>query len=175
MSSKYVPPALRNKNSHQKRNFDNKPEPPVEQPDVCEYNEANFPSLGNPKNKMAVWGGSKSFAELASEWKIKDETENEMLKQNEEIKKTQESTYLYRQNIPLPKFHNVRRFIEPEDDKEQNVQQEESEWVLVDRKKVRREKTVEELIARRELESSKEANETNEEQAQEYESCWDNN
>jgi hypothetical protein len=172
MSSKYVPPALRNKPS-QKRNFDNKPEPPVEQPEVCEFNESNFPSLGNPKNKMTVWGGSKSFADLANEWKSKDETD-EIMKQSEERKKTQESTYLYRQNIPLPKFHNVRRFIEPEDEKEQTVQQEESEWVLVDRKKVRREKTVEELIAKRELESAKESSETNEEQAQEYESYWDN-
>lgn len=172
MSSKYVPHAMRNKHS-QKRNFDNKPQPPVEQPEVCEFNETNFPSIGNPKNKMTVWGGSKSFADLANEWKSKDETD-EFLKQREEAKKSQEPTYLYRQNIPLPKFHNVRRFIEPEDEKEQNVQQEESEWVLVDRKKVRREKTVEELIAKRELESAKESSENNEEHAQEYESCWDN-
>lgn len=174
MSSKYVPPAMRNK--PRKPESRDKPQPPPEQPKVCELNDTNFPELVKPKNSMSVWGGTKSFAELANEWKSKDESD-EILKQSEERRKTQESAYVFRQNIPLPKFHNVRRFIEPEDDQDynrSNDQQEESDWILVDRKKVHQEKTFEEKIAKREIESAEETSKSTEEQAQEYESCWDN-
>lgn len=168
MSSKYVPPAMRNKQR--------KSQPPVEEPKVCEMNDTNFPALGEVPKKVTVWGGTKSFAELASEWKEKQETD-ELMKQHEEEKKSQQPTY-YRQNVPLPKFHNVRRFVEPEDDEEVakpvNKKEDDEGWTVVDRTKVRREKTFEERMAKIEMEEKNASNELEADGHEEYESVWDN-
>lgn len=175
MSSKYVPPAMRNK-QNQQRKFE-KSQPPVEEPKVCEMNDTNFPALGEVPKKVTVWGGTKSFAELASEWKDKDDSD-ELVKQHEEQKKSQQPTYTYRQNVPLPKFHNVRRFIEPEDVEESakpiDKKEDDEGWTVVDRTKVRREKTFEERIAQLEKNAKNESMESNEQTEQEYESVWDN-
>jgi hypothetical protein len=89
--------------------------------------------------------GKKSFAILATEWKDAEETEK--------IAQSTESFTEFR----LPRFTNQRRYVEPEEDYEEEeapVQRThgEDEWTEVKPKvrKIRREKTIEERIAEEE-------------------------
>lgn len=168
MSSKYVPPAMRNRKKFQQPQVEEKPA-------VCEFNDTNFPTLGNGQAKAVVWGGAKSFAQLANEWKEKDEND-EMVKENEEYQKKKESTYASRHNVPLPKFHPVGRFTDVEEDEEEETvnkpKDDESEWTTVDRRKYRKEKTFEEKIAAQLEAEAKEESVWNLEEQEEYETCW---
>jgi len=189
-SNTYVPPALRNQNKmndqqpNQRRRFDNnnrrpyrpREEPKEEKPEPYQYTETDFPALGAGTGKVRVFGGEKSFAALANEWKDHTEQE-ENSKKAKEFQEKQESNY-YRQNVPLPVFHNVRRFVEPEDEpqmKQPKRSKEDDEgWILVDRKKIYHEKTLQEKIEQREKEEQ--ANEDSvwgENDRQEHETCWD--
>jgi len=144
----------------------------------CELTDSNFPTLGAPVSKTRVWGGEKSFASMAVEWehqKKKEEDEKKQQKQEE-----QAHNQYRRHNVPLPQFHNVRRFIEPEDEVEEESKHDPSKnddggWTFVDRKKIRREKTVEEKFAQAAQSLDQEDDNTvwGETAPQEHETCWD--
>lgn len=133
----------------------------------------NFPTLGNNGSpKTLAWGGGKKFVELASEWK-EDEEHNEILKRME----ASEESERHRLDFALPKFHNVRRFIEPEDFQEEqdisslNIPQKD-EWIEV-KKKVhfKKEKTLEEKFPDPEDEHSKDS--VWADGVEEHETCWE--
>lgn len=200
MASKYVPPAMRNakketvhespKKFEPRRNY--KPQWEVEREsneEVVkqkaleeekgrELTDNNFPRLVALPTKLSVWGGSRSFADLANEWKEKT-VEDEISKKNAEDEKNEERTYVYRQNLPLPKFHNVRRFVEADDEEDSYVEaapqanptDDDSGWTLVDRKKVRREKTFEEKLAAHA--ETTDDSVWNADAPEEHETCWD--
>jgi hypothetical protein len=108
-------------------------------------NPDEFPSLVNSRSSTVVWGGKK-FSQVASELEEKrlEEERQKMVQENEE--KT--NTMINRFHTPLPRFHNVGHFVEPEEDEAPNEQEEPSDgWTLVD-KKARREKTAEEKLNR---------------------------
>lgn len=148
MNTKYVPPYLRNKKET------TKVVPVVEE---VISNEDNFPALGAGVATAKVFDQptGKSFADLASTW-AKD---SERQKQAEDLQKQYDEhhTYVYKHPvISLPKFHNVRHFVEPEDDDLEDetynppvANNEEQGWVEVrPKKKARRPKTFEEKMAR---------------------------
>lgn len=148
MSTKYVPPYLRNKKET------TKVVPVVEEIVVT---EDNFPALGSGVTTAKVFDkpDGKSFASLASTWG----TEAEQQKKADELKKKYEEAQDQIRRHPvvsLPKFHNVRHFVEPEDDELEDEESsppvandEEEGWTEVrPKKKVRRPKTFEEKMAR---------------------------
>jgi len=148
MASKYVPPYLRNKKET------TKVVPVVEE---IVPTEDNFPALGSGVTTTKVFDQSagKSFASLASTWA----TEVEQQKKADELKKNYEDTQDQIRRHPvvaLPKFQNVRHFVEPEDDELEDdqpnppaVDKEEEGWTEVrPKKKARRPKTFEEKMAR---------------------------
>lgn len=166
-TNKYVPPNKRTQttetsstNSYNNRRPYRKPQWQVDEDDKKkkqeeelkkknEFNEDNFPALGPPVSKQMVWGGPKSFAVLAVEWDEKSKKEEVEKKQDDK----EDPTLMFRRRnaLPLPQFHNVHRFVEPEDEDdytEQAQEPPEDEWTLVDRKKYRREKTIEEKLER---------------------------
>jgi hypothetical protein len=147
MDSKYVPPYLRNKKETAKV------VPVVEQV----VSEDNFPSLGNGVASTKVFDqpSGQSFASLATSW-AKDA---ERVKRADDLKKQYDDYHNHLHKHPtvsLPKFHNVRHFVEPEDDDEEVenakpsiVNNEDEGWVEVrQKKKARRPKTFEEKMAR---------------------------
>ena len=170
-TGKYIHPRLRNKQTATEVFNDNKPK---EKP----YEE-QFPSLGAGKpSTLKVWGGSTSFAEKAKEW-----SDHEKVKQHEEELKRREEEILKNWMTPknLPMFHNVRRFVEEDQESEEDEQQErapedESEWVNVSRaRKVKTPKTFEQ-IADEELEDSADNNDQsvwNNDEKDLNETCWD--
>lgn len=119
-----------------------------------EFTEDNFPTLGEAPSSVKVWGERKTFASLAVEWSEKTKLDD--LEEKQKEKEEQDIMFHRRPNAPLPRFHNIHRFVEPEDvesdsDTEQapsKVDTEDQGWVLVDRKKRRREKTIEEKLNR---------------------------
>jgi len=198
MSSKYVPPSMRNKNamvevtqpepekkqkSYRKRNTYSKPHWEVEkeaaekaerekkeadEKAALENTEENFPSLSRAAPKQVSWGGRK-FSELAVEWKSK--AEEEALSKNTPEKDTPSLD-----GIVLPKFNNVHRFHEPEQEKEVPDQEtnDDTEWKTIRRKVyIPKKKTIEEEI--KEEEEKPESNDTvwDAEEKEEHETCWD--
>jgi hypothetical protein len=151
--SKYIPPALRNKQPEpamekpqqriperiperrRNRNYQ-KPQWEIQEEEDkkkaeekkraeergLEKTEENFPSLGGSAPRVNTWGGGRKFTELASEWK-------EEADRNVEIKEEEEK-------FVLPRFRNVHRFIEPEDDKPLPSQTKDDNdgWTTVERK-----------------------------------------
>lgn len=140
----------------------------------------NFPALGQiSTSENSVWGGNKSFAQLASEWK-QEEDKTEIMKRIEE--KEQDKT-----NFAIPKFNNIHRFTEEipqqyqefdeveEVSKQDIAKNEEDEWVTVTSRKQRkpkRELTIEEKFPDPEDQNGNSV--WNEDfEKQEYETCWD--
>ena len=153
--SKYIPPALRNKQPEpemetkpqqriperiperrRNRNYQ-KPQWEIQEEDDkrkaeekkraeergLEKTEENFPSLGGSAPRVNTWGGGRKFTELASEWK-------EEADRNVEIKEEEEK-------FVLPRFRNIHRFVEPEDDTPPPPRQTEYDndgWTTVERK-----------------------------------------
>lgn len=201
--SKYVPPHMRNKTSE--------PTPPPAPPRPQRYNnrksqwqleqeeeekkkviqqqelekkkeftEDNFPSLGSAPTSVKVWGEKKTFAALAVEWNKK--AEEDAIEQKHREKEEQEAALFHRRaNVPLPRFHNVHRFVEPEDEDDDELEEEfnqppanpeEEGWTVVDRAKRRRQKTIEERLERS---PTPENDDTvwNGDAPNEHETCWD--
>lgn len=145
----------------------------LEQEKSIENNEENFPSL-NRVVKPSTWStGSKTFAQLANEWSEKAK-EEELTKQVE-TEEEQRSVIRPRYNHALPKFHNVHRFIEPEDEEvEEQIPvstHEDDGWVTVQRK-ARREKTIEEKFNRPET-PPEDSVWNADDQLNDHETCWD--
>jgi hypothetical protein len=142
-----------------------------------EFNEDNFPTLGSRPTGVKVWGEKKTFATLAVEWNKK--AEQDVIEQTHREKEEQEAVLFHRRaNVPLPRFHNVHRFVEPEDgdgefeeEPEKSENQEEG-WTLVDRAKHRRQKTLEEKLARPPTPDN-DGTVWNRDAPSEHETCWD--
>jgi hypothetical protein len=144
-----------------------------------EFNEDNFPALGEAPISVKVWGEKKTFAALAVEWNKK--SEQDAVEQKHKEKEEQDAAFYHRRsNAPLPRFHNIHRFVEPEDG-EDDLEEEDidalppnpdEEWTLVDRAKRRRQKTFEEKMARP---PTPENDDTvwNGDAPNEHETCWD--
>jgi hypothetical protein len=186
-SNKYVPPHMRNKpqvqEEERKPRYQNtrryeKPRWQVleeeeeikrkqKQEQGMEDNDQNFPSLSTSVVKTAFV--KKSFAEIALAGHEKSE--------QEATKKSIEEKYrTERFNVPLPIFHNVRNFVEPEDDgsmDEPKTHQTQDDWITVDRKKHRNKKTIEEIVKEDEQEQLNEENTVWSEQLEEHQTCWD--
>lgn len=134
------------------------PEPaPAPAPEQVLSKEEEFPTLVE-NSQIRVFGSAsgKTFASLASSWAKDAEAQ-----QAQETAKKQENETLEmlrkRRMAPLPQFHNVRRFIEPEDDVEEEEEEtpktstdpNEQGWTEVrSKKKYRKPKTFEERMAR---------------------------
>lgn len=149
-SMKYVPPHMRNTNSDQST--------------VAE-------TVTKTTQKQV---DKKTFASLAVEW---DESSKmaELEKQQQEHEKQQDVVFYRKTVMPLPRFHNVHRFVEPEETPEEKVcdsNPDDEGWVLVDRKKYRRQKTIEEKANRP---PTPENDETvwDGHGLEEHETCWD--
>lgn len=155
-SSKYIPPHLRN----------NRVEPSTE----TTVQEAA------PKT-ASKWGDKKSFASLAVEW---DEHSKlaELEKQQQEHEKQQDMVFNRKTVMPLPRFHNVRRFVEPEEIEEETEEKptvsnpDDEGWTTVDRKKYRRQKTIEEK-ANRPPTPDQDETVWDGNGLEEHETCWD--
>lgn len=137
-NSKYVPPHLRNKKLNANEVFSEvSEEKPFEQ---------QYPQLSKPTTTMKVWGGSESFAEKARKWNEHDklrEFEKEEKIREEALLNTMSSTRI------MPKFHNVRRFVEEEseedDDNEKPATEDDDGWTLVQKKQAKK-KTPEQIF-----------------------------
>lgn len=138
-SNKYIPPS--------KRALQNKFEilnEPEEEPE--KKLEDEFPSLVSTNVlKTKKWEGTKKFSDLAVQCEIR----NKEQQYHQEIEKSMQK---YNYNNYLPKFENVGRFIEPEDDYEQenkeNYIREDDGWTTVKNVKARKVKNIEEIAER---------------------------
>jgi len=140
----------------------------------------NFPTLGGNTGMApsSIWSSSRKFSELASEWKSADDQQ----KEEEDREKNRETDSKREDNFQLPRFQNMRRFAEPEDEyyedadePEEKVEEaEEEKWTVVDHHKYRKPKP--------EIDYSAEYLENDDEDGgdgtvwgapEEYETCWD--
>lgn len=145
--SKYVPPHLRNKQKAAEVFSAAPPEPPKQKP----YEE-QFPALkGTVPNSAKVWGGEGSFADKAREWSMHDK----MKKQEQDEARIENDMVNNMRHRNLPRFHNVRRFVEedaPKDQYDDETEQEATEddgdaWTTVQNKRqIKKRKTVEEIV-----------------------------
>lgn len=138
-SNKYVPPSKR----AQMNKFDilNEPE---EEPEKKVEDE--FPSLVSTTVKPKQWEGKRKFSELAIQAELRAKEE----KYREEIQKSMQQ---HNFSNYLPKFDNVHRFVEPEDQQYEEVEEKnkienEDEWVTVKHSKARKAKNIEEIANR---------------------------
>jgi hypothetical protein len=183
-SSKYTPPHLRNmpqgddqrKPRYQGNRRYEKPQWQIEEEAAAakmkenqergmDDNESNFPALSTVAPKIGFT--AKRFADIALAGHEKSEREAQ--------KKVVEEKYrTERYNLPLPVFHNVGHFVEPEDDRpyhEPAKPRDEDGWVTVDRKKYRSKKATEDRPLTPEEEQHRE--DTVWDQPEEHETCWD--
>lgn len=171
MSSKYVPPAMR-----QKVQSSAAPSPPPEK----KY-EDEFPSLSGSPTTRRVWGGPSSFAEKAREWsaKAQKDAEEEAFRKRAELDSRPQPVVRV-----LPKFHNVRRFIEPEEHEENREEEkpkaestnvDESGWILVEKKTRKKPKSLTEIADEEFARASDEENSDSvwNEEKELHETCWD--
>ena len=203
MSSKYIPPAARNaaasaaggappseKPRYQPRRRDFKPQWEAEK-EAAEHKkredeekniqntEDNFPSLGSSIRNTRTWASSgKSFADLAKDWDSHRQKEDELKALEKKRIEEYESRKRREYTTTLPQFNNIGRYVEPEDE-EEDVQkptpkEDNDGWILVDRKKVRKQKEVD-VDDDNMSSSSSEKEDTvwNNDQPEEHETCWD--
>jgi len=133
-----------------------------------ERTEENFPALGNGATRQMSWDGRK-FNELAAEWKEQTDRENEVVQEEK-----------HEISFSLPRFHNVRRFAEPEEEifEPRPVKKsvdDEGEWNTVTRKprKEKRELTFDELEAKYGGEVDEDDDATVWGGTEEHQTCWD--
>lgn len=109
----------------------------------------NFPTLGGNTvvASGSAWSASRKFSELASDWKSTDDKRKEEEERQKEREKNCEIENRRDDTFQLPRFYNMHRFSEPEDEyypdggvqPEQSIQEEEK-WTLVDNRKYRKPK-----------------------------------
>jgi len=181
--SKYVPPHVRNAPKPQerfrRRNDEYREQRRREEDEVQkkeeqsrENNEQNFPTLITRLSAPSWSVGTKTFAQLASEWSEKSKEEELLKKDEEESKNTLQQRYTH----SLPKFRNVRRFVEVEDQPQSSETSEEEqiedEWKVVVHRKPRREKTIEEKFSRP-ITPPQDSVWNADDHPNENETCWD--
>lgn len=147
----------------------------VEMQKGIEKTEDNFPSLVPAPTTMRVWGGEKTFSELAKEWHSDTEQKLENEKNMAEFEKSKDSSNLF----VMPTFTHKHYFTEKAESVDETDEEEEqgpaptdSVWTLVDRRKMRRrkEKDMEEIANRP---PTPEENETTWPEHNLNETCWD--
>ncbi len=121
---------------------------PITEPEPKKTYEEEFPSLVSSfQPSIKVWGGDKTFAELAKNLEIKKQETELKTKIEKTVKKT-----TYYNNIPLPQFNIVGHYTDDEssvDSTPAAEKPEEDEWVTVcNRKKQRKQKSLEEIANR---------------------------
>lgn len=167
MASRYLPPYLRN------RKDTGKIGPIVEEVKPV---EDSFPTLSNVTNIQVVKQSSgKSFASMASDWAKDSEKQKEEEGLRMRYRETTNDSHKH-PVVTLPRFHNVRHFVEPEDDEEQfnaPVANNDAEgWTEVRHKKYRRQKTFEEKLAEDELKQNEESKDETVWNTEDDESYW---
>ena len=190
--SKYVPPHARNvskeqqeerpRQRHRRNYFDENRQRRVEEEQVAEQQrlaeekkrentEENFPKLVSHHESRAWSTGSKTFAQLASEWDEQSKNDESVKKEEDPIEESLRTRY----NNRLPRFRNVHRFVEPEEpESDESVEREvhDDGWKTVVHRKPRREKTIEEKFSRP-LTPPQDSVWNAGEQANDHETCWD--
>lgn len=136
--SAYVPPHSRNKDGNGSRKPMWKVEEEKKENDRLSKlipTDSNFPALPSGYVKTAsVWGGSKSFALLANEWKEKSDEE----KQAEENERSRRIAL--DRIIPTPRFYRMQPvendYYQNEElaDTSENGQNSEDEWTVISKK-----------------------------------------
>lgn len=173
MSSKYVPPA--------KRKSEKPAEAPPPPPPEKKF-EDEFPTLNSVPTVRRVWGGPSSFADKAREWgeKAQKDAEQEVSRKKAELEARPPSVARV-----LPRFHNVRHFVEPEDYEEDRAKEEpkpestnndeDSGWTLVERKVRKKRKTLTEIADEELAKASDEENSESvwNDEKELHETCWD--
>jgi hypothetical protein len=112
----YVPPAPRNTKPKEVINFK-----PV---------ESEFPQLGGSNASKSAWKG-RSFAELADDWN-KEEKDKKLMAEKEAEREV---------DFVLPRFNNVRRFVD-EEEKVETKPEVKQEWTYVENRKFHKKKEV---------------------------------
>jgi hypothetical protein len=140
-SKKYIPPQARVQNN--KFEILDEPEEQVEK-----KKEEDFPSLVLAAKSVAKgnqWEGKRKFSEMAVQCELR-------AKEQQFHNEIEKSMQKYNYNNYLPKFDNVGRFIEPEDDYEQenkeNYIKDDDGWTTVKNIKARKAKNLEEIAER---------------------------
>lgn len=165
MSSKYVPPHLRNKQQssepeqpqkprnhsfNNNRSFNNRKnqerieqeQKELEKKKQLENTDENFPSLGNVSVKPKTWNGQRTFANLANEWKELTEEE----KEQEQIKKEQQQKFNNVKVIPSSFHRRVYETPVSYQEVQEYPTSSNDEWKTVDKKvRVVHEKTIAEM------------------------------
>ena len=119
------------------------------------YSADNFPRLGNyGPPAMRTWG--KSFVALATEWKEADE-----------IKKIDEVLPTEQEEFTLPRFNNIRHFVEEEVTEKPEIVAD--EWTYIERRvHIKKERPIEDEFPLPEEEESVWVD-----GPAEHETCWD--
>ena len=89
---------------------------------VEERTEEHFPSLGGNVARENVWNGGKKFSELAAEWKESDKPIEVVVVED-------------KRSFVLPKFNNIRNFIDDEIPRPTPLPVAEDGWTEVKTKK----------------------------------------
>jgi hypothetical protein len=171
MSSKYVPPAMRKKEKAA-------PAPPPPPPPPEKKFEDEFPTLTSAPPAVRVWGGTTTFAEKAREW-----SEQAARDAEEALARKQAEAEVRPPNAAraLPRFHNVRRFVEQEEEVEEEENDyvkpndEDSGWTLVERKARKKPKSLTQ-IADEELAKASDEDRGDSvwnDDKELHETCWD--
>jgi hypothetical protein len=141
----------------------------------------NFPALGGNTGMpppTSAWTSARKFSELASEWKTTDDQQ----KEEEDREKNRENDSRRDDNFQLPRFQNMRRFAEPEDEyyedadePEEKVEEaDEEKWTVVHHHKYRKPKPEIEI---REEDLDDDGDDGGDGTVwgahEEYETCWD--
>lgn len=174
--SSYIPPHMRNRNKERKASWkEQKEREEEEKMKSLKNTDENFPSLGGSGSvKKTSWGGSKSFASLATEWK-EHETQKKIDDERRRLHEIRTRT------IVIPHSHtNItdESYDEKDDTYEttESLVPENDEWTTIS-KKLRpiHEKTVEELDQELEENTREHENDSmwGSNQPQEYETYWD--
>lgn len=173
MSTKYIPPNMRNKRNYKSpaeiRREKEKQE--AEENKKLAVTEDNFPSLTKTVTAKPTWGGKK-FSELATEWKDSDDLNAAMREEDAAHVSGRYDTFV------LPRFNPIRYYVdEPppvyEEPEDTSAPLDDDGWVRVEKKlKVKREKSFEELEEEYNNEGEQDDTVWND-GPEEHETCWD--
>lgn len=179
--SSYIPPHMRNRNKERKASWkEQKEQEEAAKMKTLKNTDENFPSLGSSSSAVkSSWGGSKSFAALATEWK-EHETEQKAEEERRRLHEIRTRTVV----IPHNHYSSFNHVNEDNyaDDVPLNQNMENDEWTTISKKvKPLREKTIEELDREMEEEAMRNSGVNTDgsdsmwtsNQPQEYETYWD--
>ena len=177
--SSYIPPHMRNRNKERKTSWKEQKEQEEDaKMKKLSNTDENFPSLGGSGSvKKSGWGGSKTFATLATEWK-KHENEQKAEEERQRLYEIRTRTVIvpYSHRSEFNPIHEET--YDDVDESSSHPEKEEDEWTMISKKvKPIREKTIEELDQELEDERRQRSDESDtmwgSNQPQEYETYWD--